>query len=100
MIPLAAPLGGANVKLAEDDATNCPGTVADPQANGGFLCVYTGTLTDTQFAGPFSSGFLPSIFAPSTGAGTGGADTSGAVLQFFNSAANAQGWGTFAVTAP
>jgi Collagen triple helix repeat (20 copies) len=91
-IPLSAPLDAAHVKFIELGGTvptGCTGgSVSEPKADAGFLCVYTGT---GEFPAPGS------ILKPSSG--QGGADKAGAVLlleapnELFAS-------GSWAVTAP
>jgi hypothetical protein len=89
-IPLEASLASTNVHIAPD--ANCPGTVAEPEAAAGHLCVYTGTVTGT--GGPVA------IIPGEGGFGlVTGADRSGASL-FLEGAANTIIRGTWAVTAP
>jgi hypothetical protein len=103
-IRLPNALGAANVRIPTDAnfATNCTGTAADPQANPGFLCIYTGHLTGASFS---PGDFLPAAVI-NAAAAAGPAQTlrsagvSGAVLSFEVSADFAQGSGTWAVTAP
>jgi hypothetical protein len=71
--------------------TNCPGSVANPQAATGQLCLYARTCTRATFQ---------CIFAGSTGSCTT-ADAHGAGLWLTSSAAgDAFCYGTWAVTAP
>lgn len=74
------------VKPGEEDQIdahpNCPGSVEKPQADPGFICVYSATLEDPQ-------------------PGQGPARTSGVVLIFeAESGAPRTDEGTWAVTAP
>ncbi len=98
-IPLAAALPAANVHLAPEP-TNCPGTVEDPQAASGHLCVYTQTLEFAKFIGKVEPA-IASISPPggATG-GPGGAGTSGARLVFGAEGTPNFGYGFWAVTAP
>ena len=82
--PLEPTLGKGPVELLEPLATdpNCPGTVAKPKADPGFICVYSEKLED-----PLS--------------GQGPVRTSGVVLIFkSNSTAPKMDEGTWAMTAP
>lgn len=87
--PLQATAGRGPVELVKPDEEdqidahpNCPGSVAKPQANPGFVCVYSETLED-----PLS--------------GQGPVRTSGVVLVFeAKSGAPQTDEGTWAVTAP
>jgi hypothetical protein len=71
---------------------HCPGTAAAPEANEGYLCVYTAELT---------GGMAPFVimkrkeqpFEP-------GAATTGALVWMSPGATASSGWGTWAVKAP
>jgi hypothetical protein len=100
-IPLAAPLGEAHVFFipVEEEGkvheTECPGSVSDPKAAAGDLCVYTRVMQENLE--PFST----PIGNPSEKGPTPGAATSGAILLLLpNSAAQGGAYGTWAVTAP
>jgi hypothetical protein len=88
-IPLAAPLDENHVHKSEDPgfATNCPGTLADPEAAPGHLCVYA-RLVEAGQTTPFL------IFDPSTEVEDGAAATGAGLLMV------GEGFGTWAVTAP
>lgn len=99
-IPLAAPLAASQVHYVEAGATppaECPGTVAEPAASPGNLCVYK----------QFSNGLIDSgvqIFVPGKGpssipGGEAGAGTTGAGLFMGAEEGGGIGWGTWAVTA-
>lgn len=104
-IPLAAALGESQVhflnlagkevifdgaELDEEDSTKCLGTVAAPSAEPGHLCIYTGAGNDFIAASNFS------IEKWSAGKG---ADVAGARFRVEAGGADAQGGGTWAVTA-
>jgi hypothetical protein len=86
-IPLPEALDAAHVKYVEKEAETpgegeCPGTVKEPEAERGFLCLYTEHVDGTvQFAGQ------PGHWA------------SGAVVQF-GMLGVGKAYGTWAVTAP
>ena len=71
----------------------CPGTLTDPQAAAGHLCVYEGNATNTTNRGVFNtetpSGSIG--FASREGAG---------IFMYPASATQAYIWGSWAVTAP
>lgn len=93
-IPLEAVIPAANVHKTGDVgfASSCEGTAADPQADPGHLCVYTGFL---DLVAPATT--LVGIF-PATGPpAVEGAAISGAFVYL---AGGEGGGGTFAVTAP
>ena len=73
-------------------SVHCTGTAAAPKADAGHLCIYTGRLVNA-FA------FNSSIGKPGV-VSDGGASTAGARVGFSIQAAGAEGWGTWAVTAP
>jgi hypothetical protein len=89
-IPLASPLPEANVHVMPEGATSteaCPGSVANPEAKAGHLCVYTGESNSV------GSTF---IFNPST-LGLGAA-TAGAVVEGLGLSPGSGAKGTWAVT--
>ena len=102
-IPLSAALEESNVKglkVGEGETTECPGTVTKPEAEPGYLCVYSGELTglSTEFGGALQRPFVRKL---SSGASPEpGANTSGAMLFFYQEEATTHGNGTWAVTAP
>jgi hypothetical protein len=90
-IPLSAPLDGEHVIIVEKghNASECPGTLANPAAAEGFLCVYETQKEEESTA-------IVIVLDPSTE--TPGAATSGATL--VSGFTNSEGiFGTFAVTA-
>jgi hypothetical protein len=92
-IPLAAPLGGSQVHLlaeGEDETEDCPGTMQDPQAKAGHLCLYSQEL---------GAEVIGSITDPTTELAEGAA-TSGAALFALSLESDGRGKGTYAVTAP
>jgi hypothetical protein len=95
-IPLEAALPAANVHMASDDPTNCPGTAAKPEAEVGHLCVYVATIAfgaTPIIRGPYSAtASEEEVFALQIK----GAAPSGAFLYIEGAAAL---WGTWAVTA-
>jgi hypothetical protein len=99
-IPLAGPLDEAHVAKVPnegenencDDGSGEAASVANPEADPGYLCVFSSAVGK-------GSGVLiasPKNFAE---AFTGGASTTGAVV-FFTEAPAGRAWGTWAVTAP
>lgn len=72
-------------------STVCTGTVAEPLADPGHLCVYTGEI--------FNAVLINAFIVKAAASEPSGASTSGAVLKFFLSGAAANGVGTWAVTA-
>jgi hypothetical protein len=75
---------------AELTSTSCLGSAANPTAEPGNLCIYTGDAGETIGANDF-------IYKQD--ATTLGAAKTGAVLQFINLSSEARGAGTWAVTA-
>jgi hypothetical protein len=72
------------------------GTVANPIADPGYLCVYVGSVS-----GLFGNPGAPGLGITTLSDGAQGADTTGAALGGGAAAGGAaQGRGTFAVTAP
>jgi hypothetical protein len=94
-IPLAAELDSSHVHIAPN--AECPGTVAEPKAQKGNLCVYIGF---NQFGLSPGTGALDGIDKP--GPLERGAARSGAILLAENTSASqaTQFGGTWAVTAP
>jgi hypothetical protein len=93
-IPLADELSETQVHFLAKGAaptTECPGTAAAPQAEPGNLCVYTRQLSEEL------EGELQVFLRP--GGGGEGAGTAGSVLVFGNPKQEANGFGTWAVTA-
>jgi hypothetical protein len=82
-IPLASALDSTHVHIAPN--ANCPGSVADPKAASGHLCVYVKNGGPPAGPYPLNSASLP---APVTGA-----DKAGAML-----IVGGEIWGTWAVT--
>lgn len=99
-IKLAAPLPEAQVHVAPE-ATNCPGTVEDPAAEPGHLCVYTEVKNNAVFASEALAAFSDILPTGSSASleGEEGAGTTGAYLIL--GATNAPNFarGTWAVTA-
>ena len=105
-IPLEQPLDATHVVKnplgydGEDEVgpehEKCPGKAANPRAQAGYLCVYTGNA----FIAEFGTGGVESISDPGASASEQpGAATSGAVL-IVSSTKLASIAGTWAVTAP
>jgi hypothetical protein len=110
-IPLASPLEAGQVReegshvfwvtttqQTEHSVSACPGTVEEPTATQGNLCVYQGL---TEPAG--LSLFVSSITPPGSGVVPGGTGTSGAVLTAYYSEGNGEPLvfqASWAVTAP
>ncbi len=83
----------------EVDSTECLGSAAAPSAEPGNLCIYTAELSGAQPSNlGFAWGDLAILKAATPGAT--GASTAGAFLGLDITANNAQGAGTWAVTAP
>ena len=96
-IPLAAPIGETNVhylKVGEGETTECPGTAAEPKAQEGHLCVYTGGESTGQKFINFG------INDPGSPVLVNGAAATGALVQMLVVEEKAFAAGTFAVTAP
>jgi Rieske Fe-S protein len=90
-IPLATALPEANVHVAPN--ANCPGTVADPQAAAGHLCVYVGAFSGAP-------GAVGGILVPgATPFSSPGAGKTGALIGL-EAGGGTTAQGTFAVTAP
>jgi hypothetical protein len=92
-IPLSAPLGASEVHFQADPdfATTCTGTLQNPTAPDGHLCVYAAL----QGLAP---GFLGAIIKPGSPPESG-ATVAGASLNFKVLGASGFGTGTWAVTA-
>jgi hypothetical protein len=87
--PLQVPGGGYSnvvwVGVGETEPTNCPGTVEEPKAAPGVLCVYGEQVVDTEFA-------FPEFVFPSS--------ASGVILEFSAEAGEeSRGRGSWALTA-
>lgn len=102
-IPLAKPLASTLVHFVGAKATppaECPGTVAEPKAAVGNLCVYEGFTTgieakeETARAQIFNADGKPPELGGPEGAGMSGA----AILLPAESESGGVGWGTWAVT--
>jgi len=102
-LPLTAQLESAHVHFQglpteEEFEAACPGTVTNPKANPGELCVY---YSEFEVNALFNANFLS--ISRLTSIGQSGTSQSGAVLRFaFSGAAGerANGFGSWAVTAP
>jgi hypothetical protein len=94
-MPLSQAIAEENVHFIPPEATSppqCPGTVSEPKAAVGNLCIYTTALEGVETNGPYLEVLDP------TGAGE---YKLGAVKIFqINSSATASGFGSWAVTAP
>lgn len=90
-IPLAAELANANVHLAPN--ANCPGTVEDPKAAAGHLCVYSADLSG-------GGALSPTIVKTAAPFPLGGASKGGAILFIGGGTPGNVGGGSWAVTAP
>ena len=95
-IRLAAALPANKVHVAPEP-TNCAGTVAEPKATSGHLCVYTALLQSASFISALEPEFK-SIGLLDGGPTEGGASTSGARLLFGSEGAPNTGYGSWAVT--
>ncbi len=91
-IPLASPIAGTNVHFISVGGSDpkCDGTAANPEADPGHLCVYTGTE-----AGVGGAVILNAFEDPPTT----GASTAGAVIFLALTTEQANAMGTWAVTA-
>jgi hypothetical protein len=89
-IPLASGLDSSKVHFASQEgfSSTCTGSVEDPTAPIGHLCVYLSGLENATFF---------TLFTPEFGEG---ASPSGSILGFTPSGDNAWGLGSWAVTAP
>lgn len=93
-IPLATEIAEANIQFnpfgfptgaTTEEKEHCPGSVTDPKAKSGFLCVYTGNLANANYAsGAGALGFPHSY-------------KSGAAIAFGTTGTPAFGYGTWAV---
>jgi hypothetical protein len=99
-IPLELALPAAKVvflKPGETAAGKCEGEVATPEAEPGFLCVYTKSLSGMKDGGAL--GISP-IWSPALQEGEAGASTSGANITLLPGTAEAEiAYGAWAVTA-
>lgn len=75
----------------------CPGSVAEPVAKPGNLCVYTRTKQESTLASNLIYNPAGPLLNPAEAGSTG---PSGARMFAFVEGTSAQGWGTWAVTAP
>jgi collagen triple helix repeat protein len=98
-IPLAAALSAEHVFFVEPGDTTheieCPGSVGEPAAASGDLCVYVHTIENLA---PFELG---AVTDPSQQQGTAGAASTGAVIMLVPKESEKEGfaYGTWAVTA-
>ncbi len=96
-IPLSADAAEAMEWEAHDKSEgptgNCPGTVENPQAEPGFLCIYTAGFA-TTYTGKSTFVAKPAATEQE------GVGVSGALIGFENTVAGQMAGGTFAVTAP
>ncbi len=83
--PVGFPAGASTT-----ETENCPGSVTEPKAKSGFLCVYTGEESEMEFPAPLASEF--------NGAERAGTDTAGAMLVNINIGEHSFGVGSWAVT--
>lgn len=110
-IPLAEPIGPDKVHFLTQEQTEnksepkCPGTVENPQAAPGHLCVYTSREShevvipaEEEQPERVIGAFIG--LGPDNAEGAGGASTSGALLQFIIYTEGAFARGSWAVTAP
>jgi hypothetical protein len=112
-IPLAAPLGGSEVKVkpvgfSGTAGEECPGSATEPLAMSGFLCVYvvkTENLNTNPVLGPGPAIFVEQLTSTATlvsGPGSvAGASTAGAQILLVapdTEPTNISGWGSWAVT--
>ncbi|HEX2097251.1 MAG TPA: hypothetical protein VHF50_07785 [Solirubrobacterales bacterium] len=101
-IPLAASMAVAQtheVYSGETAPSACAGgTIENPQAEPGHLCVY-GKFVGADFAASASEDSIPTFSRPGATLGTAGVGVAGTVLQFMGEP-GAWGRGTWAVTAP
>jgi hypothetical protein len=94
-IPLSGELGSANVFFLEpgESTTACPGSVEDPEAAEGDLCVYASHLAELH---PWVAGAISSLVSE----GIEGASPSGAMLLLETASSGVQtAFGAWAVTA-
>lgn len=90
-IPLAEELPASNVHFVSSPTAECDGTLENPTADPGHLCVYQGALIGFSMEGIVKSNVV----------GGPGASRSGAVINFYPSGSNdGLAAGTWAVTAP
>ncbi len=85
-VPVKGPLTRYWIAYGDTPPANCPGSVANPKANPGYLCVYESTYTNVNYRGTAQLGDNP---------------VKGAILEFTSSAAGMYwSYGVWAVTAP
>lgn len=110
-IPLAAELDAEHVHVINEagkevffegepkevTSTECLGTVADPEATSGNLCVYVGSLSEGASPGGAFAAFKYLLPIQKASAPEPGASTAGAVLRL-HVVAKSTGYGTYAVT--
>jgi hypothetical protein len=80
----------------EEQHENCPGTVEEPQAKPGFLCVYTSLAHETKFTN--GAPLVEKLSAPEP-AELGTASKSGAILRLGSNGEHMLALGSWAVTA-
>jgi hypothetical protein len=100
-IPLAAAIPAANIHAVAPSGTapaGCgTGTVSDPQADAGHLCVYAGGFQNADYI----TAFAPVGSAVRTlSSAASGSSTAGALVWIAASGGTGTGFGSFAVTAP
>jgi len=92
------------LKVGEDETTDCPGTLGEPKAAPGKICVYSAALSGYFGGEEFIHIFSAKEAAVAAGFAEAdfGVDTSGAVIFGFREASEGSvlGTGTWAVTAP
>jgi hypothetical protein len=104
-IPLARALDGTQVHYiggSGSQSSECPGTVEEPEAKPGNLCVYQSSVAIgvKRVGGEVQVEIFPANSGPKVlGGTTVGAGASGALV-FFEAEEEGVGWGTWAVTAP
>jgi hypothetical protein len=97
-IPLASELAEGNVHYVnkEGNGTTCPGTLAEPAALSGNLCIYQNLATGVEVTNGLAQ---TAIINPAGGFGQLGAATSGAMLVLARTAEETPfAFGTWAVT--
>lgn len=87
-------LAGSNVHFEEEETAECPGTLSNPDAAEGHLCVYRLSELQPSIVGVFRQDELNE-----EGEGVPGASPSGAVVQIAGTS-GFFAFGTWAVTAP
>jgi hypothetical protein len=91
-VPLST-ADAASIQIGNQTNTaDCPGTVNEPKAEPGWLCVYLGTHNEME---------NPQVKKPGAAFGASGVGTSGAILvQLGILESSAYAAGSFALTAP